>query len=32
MPSLITPDVATLLILFVIGVVLFKVVNRPPRE
>jgi hypothetical protein len=32
MPSLITPDVAILIILFVIGVVLFKAVNRPPRE
>ena len=32
MPSLITPDVAILIILFVIGAVLFKAVNRPPRE
>jgi hypothetical protein len=35
MPSPFTPlpstDVVTLLTLFVIGVVLFKLVNRPPR-
>jgi hypothetical protein len=36
MPSPFTPlpltDVIILLILFVIGLVLFRLVNRPPRE
>ncbi len=32
MPQLIPPDVVILLILFAIGLVLFKAVNRPPRE
>jgi len=32
MPQLVTPDVVILLILFAIGLALFKAANRPPRE